>query len=61
MLAQHLFRIADRLCVDPRWLATGHADSGAPTAALREMLLGVESMTAEQQEAVRRLIGAFRR
>lgn len=56
LLAEHLFKIADKLQVNPRWLATGEAENLGPQTALSEILRGLESMTADQQEAVRVLV-----
>lgn len=61
MLADNLFSVADKLHVDPRWLATGETYASSVPTSLAEILRGLESLPAEQQEAVRALVKSLRR
>jgi transcriptional regulator with XRE-family HTH domain len=61
MLAKHLSCVAEKLRVDPRWLAMGDIGNSNPPTALSEILRGLESLSSDQQEAVRNLILSLRK
>jgi transcriptional regulator with XRE-family HTH domain len=57
IIAETLFCVADALCVDPRWLATGQ---GSP-ASLPDVAASLGELPPDQQEAVRALIRSLKR
>lgn len=61
IIAEHLFRAADAMRVDARWLATGEETPATITAQSSDLLRTVESLPPEQQAAVRALIQTLRR
>ena len=61
ILAENLFCAADKMGVDPRWLATGQGKVPPIPEALSEISNDLESLTAEQQEAIRSLIASLKR
>jgi len=61
ILAENLFCVADKMNVDPRWLATGHGKIPPIPEALTEIVHDLEALTAEQQEAIRSLVHSLKR
>jgi len=58
IIADNLFRVADFLGVNARWLATGEEGDDLTSADLARL---IQSLPPEKQEAVRRLIEALNR
>lgn len=61
ILADNLFAAADKMGVDPRWLATGIGTAPPARDSVREITQTLESLPEDQQEAVRRLIKSLKR
>ncbi len=57
VLAENLFAAADKLGVDPRWLATGEADKAKTAAQVADDL---EALSPEKLEAIRQLVNSLK-
>jgi len=57
VLAENLFAAADKMKVDPRWLATGINDTSKKVSQITHDL---GSLTAEQLDAIRSLLQSLK-
>lgn len=58
ILAENLFAAADKLKVDPRWLATGHEDQAKAAVGIAKE---IRELDPEQLEAIRSLVHSMKR
>ena len=58
ILAENLFAAADKLGVDPRWLATGHEDQAR---SAKGIAAEIRDLSPEQLDAIRSLVHSMKR